>query len=106
MKLSYTELLDEASESGLALELKDNQVLTFRPLDALSGKALKAMLKLVDLVQDESVSNETKIDTIDQILTQASDNESLAKTVLEDMPLKIKMRVFGDWSGSEEVGNS
>lgn len=103
--LNYADLLAEVEAKGLTLEHPDGNI-NFRPLDGLPGPDLKKMLKLVDIVQDEKISTETKLDTMDLILIASSDQKDRAKALLAEMPLSIKQTLFTEWSGGEEQGNS
>lgn len=103
--LNYADLMDEVNEKALKLE-HPRGTLVFRPLDALNGEDLKKMLKLVDIVQDEKIATETRLDTMVQILVAACEDKVLAKEAFKDMPLKIVQTIFSEWAGGEEQGNS
>lgn len=108
--LNYADLMADAAEEAAASTLtfvaKDGKTVLIRPIDSLGKADLNLVMKYIDIVGDDKVATETKLDTIDLIIITASDLKKSMTASLEDMPIKVKMKIFETWMASAEVGNS
>lgn len=109
-ELNYLDMMEEAAaesaDKTLTFTAKDGEVVTLSALDTLSRADLKLVTKLIDILNDDKVSTDVKLNTIDQILGAVADKKDSLDESLEDMPLKARMKIFEAWMGKADAGNS
>lgn len=105
--LDFKALLDEA-EKAPAVELKGikGESIKLRKFENLPGADFKAVLKYIDIIQDDKVSEAGKIDAMDKCLVAAADKKDALKLALEKLPMGARNKVFAAWMEDGEAGNS
>ncbi|EMF02456.1 hypothetical protein J7W19_29090 [Streptomyces mobaraensis NBRC 13819 = DSM 40847] len=105
--LDFKALLAEA-EKAPALELKGlkGETIKLRRFENLPGADFKSVLKYIDIIQSEKVSEEGKIDAMDKCLVAAADKKDGLRDALDKLPMSARNQVFTAWMEEGEAGNS
>ncbi|MET8684848.1 hypothetical protein ABZV77_11580 [Streptomyces sp. NPDC004732] len=105
--LDFNAIAEAADKDpGLQITSLDGEKIQLRKFENLPGDDFKTVMKLINIIQDEKVGQDAKLDAMDQCLVAASDKKESMKYSLARLPLSARNEAFDAWMDSDEVGNS
>lgn len=106
--LNFEDLIADSEKTAKFVNIKapDGSVVKLRDFSHLPGADFKTVLKYIDILQDDKIKENAKVDAMDLCLVAAADRKDALKEMLDLLPLSGRETIFNAWMEAAEVPES